>query len=73
MLLADAEQPRSILANFIIPLLPWFVLFFFVWLSGRWQSRPAMKLISELRQHMVSIEAKLDRLIEAIEKRNSGG
>lgn len=73
MLLADAEEPRSLLANVILPLLPWFFLSFFVWLSGRWQSRPAMKLISEMRQHMASIEIKLDRLIEAIEKRNSAG
>ena len=72
MLLADPEQSRSLLANFIIPLLPWVVLFFFVWLSGRWQSRPSMKLITEMRQHIAAVEAKLDRLIELLEKNERG-
>jgi uncharacterized membrane protein len=69
MIIAEADQ-SPLWATVLLPLLPWAVILIVVWLFVGWQSRVTARL---LRRHTEAVEAKLDRLIEVIERNGKGG
>ncbi|HEX8324773.1 MAG TPA: hypothetical protein VF595_12770 [Tepidisphaeraceae bacterium] len=69
MFLAQAEPSTPLWALIIMPLLPWAVLFVFVWLIVRWQSKIITR---QSREQTAALEAKLDRVIKVIEQRKGG-
>jgi Tfp pilus assembly protein PilX len=77
LLLAQTTQPTTMsLADWIIPLIPWVVVFgivavVFRRVIGR-QNRITAEHIERMRLHMLAVEAKLDRLIEQGERRSGG-
>jgi hypothetical protein len=78
MTLLAQTQPTSVsLTEILIPLIPWVVVFgvivvVFRRLIGR-QNRMTAEHIERMRQHMIAVETKLDRLIEQGERRSAGG
>lgn len=68
-ILAQADE-SPLWIRFLIPLIPWVFIFVLVWCIIKWQSMANAKI---MRRHMDRVEAKLDRLIEATERRNGGG
>jgi hypothetical protein len=65
MILADAEE-GPMWMRIVLPILPWVFLTIFVWFVVWWQSRSTTRI---LREQMRSIEAMLDRIAKALEKR----
>ncbi|CAN5547567.1 hypothetical protein BH10PLA1_BH10PLA1_15040 [soil metagenome] len=68
-LLAQVED-SPLWIRIVFPLIPWVFMFVLVWCLVKWQAKANAKL---MRKHMDAIESKLDRLIEATERRNGGG
>ena len=80
MLLADVEQQNSLL-NLFMPALPWLLVIGFLWLfvifvwffvvrSLRGKARDNT---NRAYTHWTAVEAKLDRLIELLERQKPGG
>jgi ATP-dependent Zn protease len=69
MLLADTDT-TPLWARIVVPLIPWLFLVGVVWLFVTWQARTTAKI---LRRHTEAVEAKLDRLIELLERPDKGG
>jgi hypothetical protein len=65
MILADAEE-GPLWMRIVLPIVPWVVLAIFLWFAVWWQSRCTTRI---LREQMRSVEAILDRIARAIEKR----
>ena len=65
MILADPEE-GPMWMRIVLPILPWVFLAIFLWFAVWWQSRSTTRI---LREQMRSIEAMLDRIAKAIEKR----
>jgi ATP-dependent Zn protease len=71
MILADAAVADSPLwVRIVFPIIPWVILFVLLWFVVKWQARATAKL---LRRQIESVEAKLDRLIEVMERRSGDG
>ena len=84
MLLAQTRLGPNILTDILMPLLPWLLIFGFIWFFiFRKVMRQTKKTIesldrtqahqAEVRAHQANVEAKLDRLIELTEQRNRTG
>ncbi len=69
MLLADTDT-SPLWVRIVIPLIPWFFLIAVVWLFVTWQARVTARM---LRKHTEAVEAKLDRVIELLERSGKGG
>jgi len=67
------SQPTATLMDFVLPLIPWLLIFAFIWffvfriLRGNLQRTNVH--MDRARQHMDAVEAKLDRLIALNEQR----
>ena len=77
MFVAQTTQPSNDLTNIIVPLIPWIIVFAFVWFFvfrlQRRQSKANIDQIAVTRRHQAAVEDKLDRLIGVIEHRSNGG
>jgi Tfp pilus assembly protein PilX len=77
MLLAQTQPTTTNLSDLIVPLIPWVVVFGIIVVVFRKlivrQNRMTAEHIERMRQHMLAVEAKLDRLIEQGERRSGGG
>jgi len=77
MLLGQTTQPANLLVDFIVPLVPWILIFGFLWFfvlrTQRRQSKTVLEQQARTREHQAAVEAKLDRLIELAERRNGSG
>jgi flagellar biosynthesis/type III secretory pathway M-ring protein FliF/YscJ len=67
-------QPTSInLADSILPLLPWVIVFIVVWFFVFRLVRRQTGQISQAVEQRRAIQEKLDRIIALLEERNRGG
>ena len=66
------SQPTATLMDFVVPLIPWLLIFVFIWFFvfrvTRRQSAVNAGYMERARQHMDAVEAKLDRLITLNER-----
>ncbi len=77
MVFVPQTQPTTTnLLDLLIALIPWLILFPFLWYVvfrfARRQTRMNVEHIERMRQHMLAVEAKLDRLIAQGERRGGG-
>ena len=74
MFLADVDASHPFL-TVLLPFIPWalvLVFLYFVAFRGlRGQQRKAAENAARARQHWDAVEAKLDRLVELAERRDS--
>lgn len=68
-LIAQATQPSINLADFVLPIIPWLIVFGFVWFLVLRMLRGQNAHMRRAREHWDAVERKLDRLIELAERR----
>jgi ATP-dependent Zn protease len=73
MLIAQTTQTTINVADFLLPLLPWILVFLFVWFIVFRTLRGQNSHMSRAQEHWRNVEAKLDRLIEIAERHDKGG
>jgi hypothetical protein len=76
MVLVQTQPTVIPLGDFLVTLLPWVVVFGVMLFVFRRvivrQNRMTAEHIERMRQHMIAVEAKLDRLIEQGDRRGGG-
>ncbi len=73
MLIAQTTQTTINVADFVLPLIPWVVVFVFVWFVVLRMLRGQNAQMRRAREHWEAVEKKLDRLIDIAERRDKGG
>lgn len=73
MLIAQTTQTTINMADVVLPLVPWVVVFVFVWFVVFRMLRGQNAQMSRAREHWEAVEKKLDRLIDIAERRDKGG
>ena len=73
MLIAQTTQTTINLADFVVPLIPWIVVFVLVWFVVLRMLRGQNSHMQRAREHWEAVENKLDRLIDIAERRDKGG
>ncbi len=73
MLIAQTTQTTINVADFLLPLIPWVLVFIFVWFFVFRMLRGQNSHMRRAQEHWRAVEAKLDRLIEIAERRDKGG
>jgi flagellar biosynthesis/type III secretory pathway M-ring protein FliF/YscJ len=73
MLIAQTTQTTTNVADFVLPLIPWIVVFIFVWFVVLRMRRGQNAHMRRAREHWEAVEKKLDRLIDIAERRDKGG
>lgn len=73
MLIAQTTQTATNIADIVLPLIPWVVVFVFVWFVLLRMFRHQNAQMRRAREHWDAVEKKLDRLIDIAERRDKDG
>ena len=77
LLLAQTQPTTTNLVEFLVSLIPWIIILGIILVSFRLVIRRNIRMTTEhierMRQHMIAVESKLDRLVEQGERRSSSG